>query len=781
MLTLILTAFASDALDAELATLRQEQWLSSLDQTDYPDSPYTSPDLLPQTVEVETCWQGFNDYYYFALVDGHIWYKPRFKRPALAHEWRTDLEWKPFGLNEGLPYRLLNKDPTEKDTTFADGMRANSEGALFVEDLLFQTVSELDAPDFLDRAMWDAAGSWPHEEALEFDPDYPQVESIVCMTADDDEIAVVADTRQMFYRRKVSNIFVSTEWYDGWGQSKDLPVYFPSHLTGHGGWSIGRITAFGAGYKSGPDDRIFEWGPAAVSMETMVWLSPDGRIIYYLDSGTPPVVEHFVEAPFRGQWKGEGIDSSASTVMLIDRFGAVYTKIADFDLLGSTPTHPYCYFEECDDEVFYPAGDIRSGMSDIRLPAEDWLVHDPILPPIAWSAETWLSDRITIVPTGKGNYERELRVLGMQEGRIGTYYKKLSDDVWLFRDAPPGDLGFSGLEPLSEQTAFTDVSVLKDLHTTEPPLDRHLEGLVEVEGELLGFRVLDYNPMASPWHVEVFVSRPDGSELTVPVELHVVQAWNKFMDPDYGHHDAMVMTWETTLHFDWVEVMMAMGGAGGTAKGVALRSVLDSARNDLFGLLVNATENGLEMTAKKPRRTGEIHAVAIRPDAAEGIRDIDALQAEFWGQQNHHMGWMAEVAALEQNKPSSCDAKGLRWAAEVVELQERSKKDVKGVGAVKREARRFTRFTRGTSGFMYLSQLKTIDAALDATREKRGNELRPNELRFNVITGITSRIPFLSENIWFLQGMRSEFIRAEHKDLMTDLDPLLDYIDEMGC
>ena len=111
---------------------------------------------------------------------------------------------------------------------------------------------------------------------------------------------------------------------------------------------------------------------------------------------------------------------------------------------------------------------------------------------------------------------------------------------------------------------------------------------------------------------------------------------------------------------------------------------------------------------------------------SELIYKLDALQAEFWGQQNHHMGWMAEVAALEQNKPSSCDAKGLRWAAEVVELQERSKKDVKGVGAVKREARRFTRFTRGTSGFMYLSQLKTIDAALDATREKRGNELRPN-------------------------------------------------------
>ena len=781
MMIWMLTALAGDALDAELATVKEERRLSHLDGTDYPESPYTSPDLLPQTVEVETCFQGFNDYYYFALVDGAVWYKPRFKRPAKAHEWRTDLAWKPFGLNGGLPYRLANADPMEKDTTFNDGMRANAEGALFVEDLHFQHVSELDAPLYLDRALWDAAGTWPHDEAMVFDPDYPQVERILCMTADDDEIAVLADNRQMFYRRKVSNIFVSTEWYDGWGQAKDLPVWFPAHITDHGGWSIGRITAFGVGYKAGPDERIFEWGPAAVSMETMVWLSPDGRVIYYLDSGTPPVVEHFIEAPFRGQWKGEGIDSSASTVMLIDRFGAVYTKIADFDLLGSTPTHPYCYFEECDDEVFYPAGDIRSGMSDIRLPAEDWLIHDPILAPEAWSETTWLSDRVTIVQTGKGNDERELRVLGMQQGELGTYYKKLRDEVWLFRPAPPGDLGFEGLEPLPELDQYTGVEALKDLHSGEPSLDQRLEGLVTVNGETLGFRVLDYNPMASPWHVEVFAPRPDGTETVVPLELHVVQAWNKFMDPDYGHHDQTVHTWETTLHFDWVEVMQAMGPAAGDARGVALRDVLSSARNDLFGLLVNATHHGLELTAKRPRQTGRVHAVAVEPDEAEGVADIEVLADRFWGQQKAHMGWAEEAAALDARKPSSCDADGLRWAAEVLELDERSRHDTRWVRDVKVEARRFTRFTRGTSGFLYLSQLKTIDAALDATREYRGAKVRPNELRFNVITGITGRIPFLSENIWHLQRLRSKNIKAELDALQDDLGPLLDHVDGMGC
>lgn len=770
MLTLMLTALASDALEAELARLHEDLRLASLDQTTYPESPYTSPEQLPRTIEVETCSQGFNDYYYFALVDGRIWYKPRFKRPAKDPEWSTDLEWKPFGLNGGLPYRLANKDPMELDTTFNDGMRGD-----FVEDLHFQTAKQLDAPDYLDRALWDAAGTWPHAETMRLDPDFEGVDRVLCMTADDDEIAVLGDNRKMFYRRKVANIFVNTEWYDGWGQAKDLNVWFPDHLSGHRGWSIGRITAFGAGYKSGPDGRIFEWGPAAVSMETMVWLSPDGRVIYYLDSGTPPVVEHFVEAPFRGRWRGEGIDSSASTVMLIDRFGAVYTKIADFDLLGSTPTHPYCYFEECDDEVFYPPGDIRSGMSDIRLPSEGWRIHDPILPPEAWSEDTWLSDRVTIVQTGKGNEARELRVLGSREGELGTYYKAITDEVWLFRTAPPGDLGFEGLEPLPELTKYSSVRTLEELHWGEPDLDRELVGMVEVEGQTLGFRVLDFNPMASPWHIEV-----SAGEVSVPLELHVVQAWNKFMSPEVGHHEVRVMTWETTLAFDFSTVMKAMGGAGGTPQGVALRRLLDSAKNSLFGLLVNSTEHGLELTVKKERKTGAIHAVGLLPDEAEGAASLEELHDRFWEQQQGQMGWLAELAELGP-APQTCNADGLAWAARVLELDRRSEEDLKGVRATKREARGFTRFTRATSGFLYLSQLKTIDAALDATRESRGNEVRPNELRFNVITGITGRIPFLSENIWRLNTARLKALKVERAALEEGLSPLLAAIDELGC
>lgn len=768
---LLATGLAAAPLDDAVDQVREARRLAGLDQTAYPQSPYMTPAELPATVEVETCWQGFNDYYYFALVDGKIWYKPRHKRPAGSPEWRTELPWKPFGLNAGLPYRLANKQAEDKDPTFADGLRNR-----FVEERHFETADQADAGAFLDPADWDAAGTWTHDESPVFSQDFAQVSSILCMTADDDELAVLGDNRQMFYRRKVANLFVSTEWYDGWGQNKDLPVWFPDHLTDHRGWSIGRITAFGAGYKEGPDDRIFEWGPAAVSMETMVWLSPNGRVIYYLDSGTPPVVEHFVEAPFRGRWRGEGIDSSASTIALIDRFGAVYTKIADFDLLGSTPTHPYCYFDECDDEVYYPPGDIRSGMSDIRLPAEDWRVHRPILPPEAWHEHTWLSDRVTVVQTGKGNAARELRVLGSFEGVIGTFHKAITADAWQFRPAPPGDKGFEGLTPLTELTAYSDPAQLAALHGAEPPLDRELEGLIQVEDKVLGFRVLDYNPMASPWHIEI-----SAGETTVPLALHVVQAWNKFMSPPHGHHDQDVLTWETTLAFDWVEVMRALGSAGGTLEGVALRQLLESARNVPFSLLVNATDHGLELRSKKARDTGRLHAVALRPEEAEQPAGVQDLHDRFWAQQRGHMGWLDEVEALKASPPGRCDAAGASWAGRVLELEARSQADLQAIRKVRREARRFTRVTLLSSGFLYLFQLKTLDAALDASRESRGAEVRPNELRFNVITGITGRIPFLSRNVWHLETRRLDVVREERAALEQALAPLLETVDGLGC
>ena len=771
MLSLVLsTALAAPSpVDVAQESLRASMEVQHRDATIYTPSPYASVEDLPPVIEVERSYQGWNDFYYFALVDGRLYYKPRFKRPAMSEEWVTELAWKPLGLNNGLPYRLKRSADEKNDTTWADGDRGN-----FVHDMHFVDAQE-DPAAWLDPALWDQASTWDGQP--EFADDFTRPERLIALTADDDEVAVLSEDRQMFYRRKYANIFVPDDWNEGWGQAKTLHVVFPDHLTGHKGWSLGRITAFGTGYKEGPDGRIFEWGPAAVSMETMVWLSPDGRIIYYLDSGTPPEVEHYVEAPFRGQWRGEAINSAASTVMLLDRFGGVYTKIADFDLLGSTPTHPYCYLEECDDEPYYAPGDIRSGMSDIRLPPEGWQLHPPILPPEAWGDDTWVSTRISILPTGKGNAERELRVVGSYSGEIGTWRKKLRDATWQFKPAAPGDQGFAAFEgherlTPEDQAKFATVDDLEGLHAEEPSLDHALTGKLQLtNGVVVDAALPTFNRMASPWTLEI-----SWRDVTLPLDLHVVQAWNPNLRAHPSDRERYVLTYEGTLGFDRRALEERIGAEASSAEGLAVREMLDAMKNNKFALIVDTTEHGTSITRTRRRRTPFFQAVLLDETVpAPATNDLDAWEEAFWSTLPGAMGWVGEAETLRLRAPAlSCDDEGpVQWAALVRELDDQIAGDLKQIKQVKRSSRRFARFTFFTSGAFYLLQVKTVDAALDKRREWRDADVRPNELRFNVVSGVTSRIPYLSRNISQVEAERLVAARQERDDAMLVLAPLL--------
>jgi hypothetical protein len=45
----------AETLEAELAAVEAERWAQGLDASAYPESPYTSPELLPQAMEIESC------------------------------------------------------------------------------------------------------------------------------------------------------------------------------------------------------------------------------------------------------------------------------------------------------------------------------------------------------------------------------------------------------------------------------------------------------------------------------------------------------------------------------------------------------------------------------------------------------------------------------------------------------------------------------------------------------------------------------------------------------
>ena len=259
------------------------------------------------------------------------------------------------------------------------------------------------------------------------------------------------------------------------------------------------------------------------------------------------------------------------------------TKIADFDLLGSTPTHPYCYFEECDGEVYYPPGDIRSGMSAIRLPAEGWAVHAPILPPEGWEAGNRIAPRIGIHQTGKGNASRELRVVGTLEGEVGYYFKGITEETWDFRAAPAGDKGFEALSEadflrLEDLLQYTESTEVSGLHVDRPDPDRELVGRMKLKGDTeYGVSITGFNPRASPWQLEIAVG-----DTTLPMELHLVQAWNPYMKPHAAHHDKELATYEGTLGYDRSALELALGADATSETGQELRRFLDDAKNQKF-------------------------------------------------------------------------------------------------------------------------------------------------------------------------------------------------------
>lgn len=159
-----------------------------------------------------------------------------------------------------------------------------------------------------------------------------------------------------------------------------------------------------------------------VGVTTLYVLSSGGTRLEYTDPWLPPTKRHFVCLPEHGRLRAVGVSASASTVMVMDAAGRVFTKLGDFDTMGLDPVLRYGWERErrtglLNDDVY-------------SLPAHPW-VQQPELPGPATTA-------ITILQTGQGNEARELRV-GAPDG----YWKKpVSGGQWekvTTAERTPGD------------------------------------------------------------------------------------------------------------------------------------------------------------------------------------------------------------------------------------------------------------------------------------------------------------------------------------------------------
>ena len=168
-----------------------------------------------------------------------------------------------------------------------------------------------------------------------------------------------------------------------------------------------------------------------MGLETLYFLSENGQEIHFTDSGLPSDFSHSILLPERGSFIAKNISTSGSTIFLINEQGDMFTRLLDFDTVGSDPMFfKYTYNNE---KQKFLGSDYRSNFTPWGLPNEDWKKH----PKIQLTGKAKITSAITIFQNGKGNFAREMRVAGISpEGKIGFYKKQLNDKTWAFVEAP---------------------------------------------------------------------------------------------------------------------------------------------------------------------------------------------------------------------------------------------------------------------------------------------------------------------------------------------------------
>ena len=250
-------------------------------------------------------------------------------------------------------------------------------------------------------------------------------EKIVEISADGDVLAAFDENGVMYecFLRKTAfeKPFL---WKNIFGFPKNRPLVQNVQTEGKRGWALAARRSDVLWYTDifGNDHHYGTMG-----LESVYMLAKNGQEILFTDSGLPPDWSKSFLGPERGSFVAENISVSGSTIFLINSAGEMYTRLIDFDTMGSDPMFfKYTYKPY---KQKYSGRNYLSNYTPWGLPNEPWKKQ----PPIALSDGARLSRFITIFQTGHGNDARTLRVAGTDsDGNTGYYEKTLTASNWTF-------------------------------------------------------------------------------------------------------------------------------------------------------------------------------------------------------------------------------------------------------------------------------------------------------------------------------------------------------------
>lgn len=254
---------------------------------------------------------------------------------------------------------------------------------------------------------------------------FPAARRVVEIAADADVLYAFSSKGQLYrcYTKKITS-YTPFEWVDYFGWPIKMPLYQNEVVKNKKAWAVGS-SRLDVEYYEDIYGNQHNYGPLGV--ESIPFLCEDGQTIHYSDPACPSDLSHSYRTPDNVVL--ENFSESASTYFAITKDGKMFTRLVDYNTVGSDPMlYDYSYLEIHSN---LPGSDKRSNTTIWALPNEPWKTEPPL--PAGARSTTF----VTILQTGKGNSARELRVAAISpQGKTGYYYKNLNDTVWTFQEAP---------------------------------------------------------------------------------------------------------------------------------------------------------------------------------------------------------------------------------------------------------------------------------------------------------------------------------------------------------
>jgi hypothetical protein len=266
---------------------------------------------------------------------------------------------------------------------------------------------------------------------------FARPKKIVNISADADELAALSEDGR-FYRFCFDPIIArkTNTWFDRQGWPVEEQLFLDDRTADNTAWALGKRNAHVLYYE---DPFGNQHHNGTMEIATTYVLLEDGQEICFADTGLPSDFSRNYLGPERGTFKAIALSASASTMFVMNDAGEMYTRIADFDIIGCDPMFfKYTYIPY---KSKLPGTNYFSNLTEWGLPPEDWRPQESI--PLGGNAA--ISRFITILQNGRGNGARELRVAGISgTGETGYWSKAIFGGQWEFVKAPlyfpPGSL-----------------------------------------------------------------------------------------------------------------------------------------------------------------------------------------------------------------------------------------------------------------------------------------------------------------------------------------------------